>query len=65
MANKTFHIPEDEAALWDAAGRVATKRRASLYRIVSEALQIALPQLDAEAEDRPADPWAHIAADAA
>jgi hypothetical protein len=66
VPNKTFHIPDDEVALWEAAQRVATKRRTSVYRILSTALQHELPRLDAEpVEDRPADPWAHIAADAA
>lgn len=65
MPNKTFHIPEDEIPLWDAAARVAAKRRTTVYRIVSAALQSELPRLDAEAVDRPADPWAHIAADVA
>ncbi len=65
MPNKTFHIPDDEIPLWAAAQRVADKRRTSLYRVLSDALQHDLPRLDAEAQDRPADPWAHIAADAA
>lgn len=65
MPNKTFHIPEDEVPLWEAAQRVAAKRRTSLYRVVSDALKNDLPRLDAEAEERPADPWAHIAPNAA
>lgn len=65
MPNKTFHIPEEEIPLWEAAQRVATKRRTSLYRVVSESLRSELPRLDAEAQDWPADPWAHIAADVA
>lgn len=65
MPNKTFHIPEDEIPLWEAAQRVAAKRRTSLYRVLSEALQNDLPRLAAEAEDRPADPWSHIASDVA
>lgn len=65
MANKTFHIPADEVSFWNAAERVASKRKTSLYRLVSDTLQRELPRLDAEANDQPADPWAHIAADAA
>jgi hypothetical protein len=65
MPNKTLYIPDDEIPLWEAAQRVAAKRRTSLYRVVSEALQRDLPRADAEADHKPSDPWARIAADAA
>lgn len=63
MGNKTFHIPDDEQALWDAAQRVAKAQRTSLYRIVAEALATDLPRI--AAKPRPEDQWAHIASDAA
>ena len=65
MANKTFYIPDDDAALWDAARRVAKRRRTSLYRVVADALVEDLPRQDAETPPEPTDRWAHIAADAA
>jgi hypothetical protein len=63
MPNKTFHIPDDEQALWDAAQRVAKQQRTSLYRIVAEALSSELPRI-AE-RPSPEDRWANIAADVA
>jgi hypothetical protein len=63
MPNKTFHIPDDEIALWEAAQRVAKKRHTSLYRVVAEALKTDLPRI-AE-QPLPEDQWASIAADAA
>jgi hypothetical protein len=65
MPNKTLYIPEKETTLWDAAQRVADRRGVSLYRVVSEALTEDLPRQDATADTKPADPWAHIASDAA
>lgn len=63
MPNKTFHIPEDEIPLWEAAQRVAKQQHTSLYRVVAEALENDLPRI--AAKPRPADKWARIAADAA
>jgi hypothetical protein len=63
MPNKTFHIPDDEMPLWEAAQRVAKRQRTSLYRIVAEALENDLPRI--AAKPSPEDRWAHIAADAA
>lgn len=65
MPNQNLYIPAAEIPLWDAARRVARKRGTSLYRVVSEALQRDLPRADEAAADTPADPWAHIASDAA
>jgi hypothetical protein len=63
MANKTFHIPDDEIPLWEAAQRVAKQQRTSLYRVVAEALETDLPRIAAKptGEER----WARIAADVA
>ena len=65
MPNKTFHIPEDERPLWDAAQRVAKLHRTSLYRVVATALENDLPRAAVEVPADPADRWAHIASDAA
>ncbi len=64
MANKTFHIPEGDAELWAALGRVAKLKRTSQYRVLRDALAAHLPK--AAAEPAPAaDPWTQLAADVA
>lgn len=65
MPNKTLYIPDVEVSLWQAAQRVADRKGVSLYRVISEALTEDLPRQAAAADTKPADPWAHIAADAA
>ncbi len=61
MPNKTLYIPADDEPMWEAAQRVARKRKTSLYRVVAEALRRDLPRADAT----PDDEWAGVAADAA
>lgn len=61
MPNLNLYIPAAEIPLWDAARRVAARRKVSLYRVVSDALQNDLPRADSQ----PADQWADIAKDAA
>lgn len=63
MPNKTFHIPEDEIPLWEAAQRVARQQHTSLYRVVAEALETDLPRIAAKPTGEAK--WAHIAADVA
>lgn len=61
MPNKTFYIPDQDVPLWEAAQRVATRQRTSLYRLVANALESHLPKA-AEAPT-PEDRWATLAAD--
>lgn len=63
VPNKTFHIPEDEIPLWEAAQRVARQQRTSLYRVVAEALETDLPRIAAKPTGEAR--WARIAADGA
>lgn len=65
MARKTLYIAKSDLTLWEAVERVADKAGTSISRVVLEAVQRDLPRQDAEADAQPADPWAHIAADAA
>ena len=65
MPNKTLYVPDDELPLWDAARRVAKRHNVSLYRVVADALRQDLPRAAEEGPLKPADEWAHIAADAA
>lgn len=60
MANKTLHIPPADEPMWEAAQRIATQRKTSLYRVIAEALEDYLPR----AADRQTR-WAHIAPDTA
>lgn len=61
MPNKTLYVPDADISLWEAAQRVARKNGTSLYRVVADALKNDLPRAAAEADDKPADPYAHIA----
>jgi hypothetical protein len=65
MPHKTLYVPPADESLWAAAQRVADKGDTSVSRLVAEALKRHLPRIDAELSERPADEWAHIAADAA
>lgn len=58
MANKTFHIPEADEPMWQAAQRIANRRRTTVYRLVAEAMEDYLPRA-AERRDR----WQTVAAD--
>ncbi len=61
MANKTLYIPDRDQPLWEAAQRVADRKRISLYRLVANALESHLPS--AAEEPAPHDRWAQIAVD--
>lgn len=63
MAVKKLYVGMKDMPLWEAAERVANRRRISLSQLVREALAEHLPTA-AEAPD-PAERWARIAADAA
>ena len=65
MPHKTLYVSADDQSLWDAAQRVADRKKTSLSRIVAEALENDLPRAAAEIPETTADRWAHIAADAA
>jgi hypothetical protein len=65
MPHKTLYVSERDLSLWDAAQRVADRRKTSLSRVVAEALTEDLPRQDAQTVETPADRWAHIASDAA
>lgn len=61
--NKTLYIPPADAALWEAAERVASRHDMSLYRLIAEALENHVPAV-AERPTR-AERWATVATDAA
>lgn len=63
MAVRKVYVGDHDGPLWEAAERVADKRRISVSRLVREALEAHLPT--AAAEPDPADRWAAIAPDAA
>lgn len=65
MPHKTLYVSERDLPLWDAAQRVADRRKTSLSRVVVEALTEDLPRQDAKTTETPADRWAHIGSDAA
>ncbi|MGX6605615.1 hypothetical protein ACWKSP_26305 [Micromonosporaceae bacterium Da 78-11] len=63
MPHKTLYVSaEDLTTLWAAAERVAARRKISVSRVVTEALETDLPRQDAAVPETPADRWAHIAA---
>lgn len=65
MAHKTLYVSPADESLWAAAQRVADKAGTSVSRIVTDLLKSELSRVDAELSNRPADEWAHIAADVA
>lgn len=65
MATKTLYVGDRDGPLWEAAQRVADRRRTSLSRLVTEALERHLPDLVDAPEPPPTDRWNDLAADAA
>lgn len=69
MPHKTLYIRPADESLWSAAQRVADKADVSVSRIVAAALKHQLPrvveEIERERQERPADEWAHFAADVA
>lgn len=63
MAVKKIYVGERDGPLWDAAQRVADRRRISVSQLVRDALADYMPRA-ATAPD-PADRWASIAPDTA
>ena len=61
MATKTLYVREPDEPVWDAATRLAKRRKTTVSRLVAEALEDYLPRM--AAEPTPEDRWANIAAD--
>lgn len=61
MAQRTLYVREPDEPVWEAAARMAKRRRATLSQLVADALKDYLPRLADEPD--PADRWAAIAAD--
>lgn len=63
MPNKSLYVPPRDEALWDAAQRLADRKRISLSRFVLDALEAHVPKVAAEPAPTPPDRWAEIAAE--
>lgn len=63
MPNKSLYVPPQDEALWDAAQRVAKRKRISLSRLVTDALEVHVPKVAAEPAPPPADRWNAVAAE--
>lgn len=62
MAQKSVYIRPDDTPVWEAAERMARRRRTSVSHLIVEALEAHLPRI-AATEPLPAVRWSDLAAE--